>query len=195
MQLVLATHNKDKVAEFNESLSDINIQLLTLDQFPEIGEIKETGTTLRENARIKALEVYRATDLPTIADDTGLEVDALGGRPGVYSSRYAGENVSYNDNVCKLLEEMRGVIDKKRTAKFRTVICFIDSKRELYSVGEIKGLIAKEKIGNRGFGYDPIFYIPSLKKTMSELTTKEKNNISHRGNAIRNFRKLVQGLT
>ena len=194
MKLVLATHNKDKVTELRASLKNLNIQILTLEQFPEIGDIEETGATLSANAKIKAEEVYKITQIPSIADDTGLEVEALGGAPGVYSSRFAGENVSYDDNVNKLLKEMEEVPPEGRSAKFRTVICFVDGKRELYTQGEIKGIIAKDKRGDKGFGYDPIFYIPQLKKTMAELTTEEKNKISHRGNAIRNLRKLLKEL-
>jgi len=165
--------------------------VMSLDQFPEIGEIEETGSTLYENAKLKADTVNKITNLPCLGDDTGLEVDALEGAPGVYSSRYAGENVSYEDNVMKLLRELRSTPSEKRTARFRTIIFYTDGERELYSEGEIKGYITEERRGNNGFGYDPVFYIPEVKKTMAELKSDEKNKLSHRGQAMRKLRKLL----
>jgi XTP/dITP diphosphohydrolase len=192
LKLVLATHNSDKVLEFKTGLNHVNIDLLPLDQFCNIGEIEETGVTLKQNAKIKAETVFNITQTPTIADDTGLEVDALGGAPGVYSSRFSGENASYADNVKKLLKEMESIPIKNRTATFRTVICYRDKERELYTEGEIKGIITEKPKGHNGFGYDPIFYISKFNKTMAELTPEEKNTVSHRGNAIRNLRKLLK---
>lgn len=192
LKLVLATHNSDKVLEFKTELKHVNINLLPLDQFYNIGEIEETGVTLKQNAKIKAETVFNITQTPTIADDTGLEVDALGGAPGVYSSRFSGENATYDDNVNKLIKEMVSVPIQNRTATFRTVICYRDKERELYTEGVIKGIITEKPKGNNGFGYDPIFYISKFNKTMAELTPEEKNTVSHRGNAIRKFRKLLK---
>ena len=191
MKLIIATHNSDKEKELKSILDDFPVEVMSLDQFPEIGEIEETGSTLYENAKLKADTVNRITNLPCLGDDTGLEVDALNGAPGVYSSRYAGDNVSYEDNVTKLLRELRSIPSEKRTARFRTIIFYTDGDRELYTQSEIKGYITEEQRGKNGFGYDPVFYIPEVKKTMAELTSAEKNKLSHRGQAMRKFRKLL----
>ena len=191
MKLIIATHNSDKEKELKSVLDDFPVEVMSLDQFPEIGEIEETGSTLYENAKLKAVTVNKITNLPCLGDDTGLEVDALNGAPGVYSSRYAGENVSYEDNVMKLLRELRSTPYEKRTARFRTIIFYTDGDRELYTQGEIQGVITENSRGTNGFGYDPVFYIPEVKKTMAELTSAEKNKLSHRGQAMRKFRKLL----
>ena len=191
MKLIIATHNNDKEKELKSVLDDFPIEVMSLDQFPEIGEIEETGSTLYENAKLKAVTVNKITNMPCLGDDTGLEVDALSGAPGVYSSRYAGENVSYENNVTKLLRELRSTPSDKRTARFRTIIFYTDGDRELYTQGEIQGVITENPRGTNGFGYDPVFYIPEVKKTMAELTSAEKNKLSHRGQAMRKFRKLL----
>ena len=191
MKLIIATHNNDKEKELKSVLDDFPVEVMSLDQFPEIGEIEETGSTLYENAKLKAVTVNKITNMPCLGDDTGLEVDVLNGAPGVYSSRYAGENVSYENNVTKLLRELRSTPSDKRTARFRTIIFYTDGDRELYTHGEIKGYITEEQRGKNGFGYDPVFYIPEVKKTMAELTSAEKNKLSHRGQAMRKFRKLL----
>ena len=191
MKLIIATHNNDKEKELKSVLDDFPVEVMSLDQFPEIGEIEETGSTLYENAKLKAVTVNKITNIPCLGDDTGLEVDALNGAPGVYSSRYAGDNVSYEDNVTKLLREMRSTPSEKRTARFRTIIFYTDGERELYTQGEIQGVITENSRGTNGFGYDPVFYIPEVKKTMAELTSAEKNKLSHRGQAMRKFRKLL----
>ena len=191
MKLIIATHNNDKEKELKSVLDDFPVEVMSLDQFPEIGEIEETGSTLYENAKLKAVTVNKITNLPCLGDDTGLEVDALNGAPGVYSSRYAGENVSYENNVTKLLRELRSTPSDKRTARFRTIIFYTDGDRELYTQGEIQGVITENPRGTNGFGYDPVFYIPEVKKTMAELTSAEKNKLSHRGQAMRKFRKLL----
>ena len=191
MKLIIATHNSDKEKELRSVLDDCPVEVMSLEQFPEIGDIEETGSTLYENAKLKADTVNRITNLPCLGDDTGLEVDALDGAPGVYSARYAGDNVSYKDNVIKLLGELRSTPSEKRTARFRTIIFYTDGERELYTQGEIQGIITKSPRGSNGFGYDPVFYIPELKKTMAELTSAEKNKLSHRGQAMGKFRKLL----
>ena len=186
MQIVLATHNKGKMSEINNLLSSF-YEVLTLDHFPNIKEIPETGKTLKENAFIKARTVFEMTGLPSLADDTGLEVESLGGDPGVYSARYAGEQASYQDNCEKLLKNMMRVPKEDREAKFRTVIAYKDDNRELSCDGSVKGEIAQSPKGSFGFGYDSVFYYPPLEKTFAELSEEEKNSISHRGRALRKF--------
>lgn len=189
MKIILATHNLHKMEEMMDVLKDLNVNLLTLTEFPEIGEIPETGKTLEENALIKARTVNKITGIPAIGDDTGLEVDALNGAPGVYSARYAGENVTYMNNVKKLLLEMSDI--ENRQAKFRTVIAYVDDSHEILAEGDIHGEISNELKGKNGFGYDPVFYIPKLNRTFAELSSDEKNKISHRGNALQNLIKLL----
>ena len=186
MQIVLATHNKGKMSEINNLLSS-SYEVLTLDHFPNIKEIPETGKTLKENAFIKARTVFEMTGLPSLADDTGLEVQALGGDPGVFSARYAGEQASYQDNCEKLLKNMMRVPREDREAKFRTVIAYKDDNRELSCDGSVMGEIAQSPKGSFGFGYDSVFYYPPLEKTFAELIEEEKNSISHRGRALRKF--------
>jgi XTP/dITP diphosphohydrolase len=193
MKIVLATHNKDKCLEMMDVLSNFNIELLTLHEFPEIGEIIEDGATLEDNALIKARFVQKLTKLPALADDTGLEVDALGGAPGVFSARYAGQNCSYSDNVNKLLEDMKTVPNDKRMAKFRTVMAFVDDKMELIAEDFVEGIITDVTKGIDGFGYDPVFYVLEMNKTYAEMSMKEKNQISHRGKALMKMQKLLQG--
>ena len=192
MKIVLATHNKDKCLEMMDVLSNLNIELLTLNEFPHIGEIIEDGDTLKDNALIKARSVHELTKLPSLADDTGLEVEALGGAPGVFSARYSGENASYSDNVNKLLKDMQNVPNGKRMAKFRTVMAFIDDKMELIVEGCVEGIITDVTKGVDGFGYDPVFYVPEMNKTYAEMSIKEKNQISHRGKALVKMQKLLQ---
>ena len=186
MQIVLATHNKGKMSEINNLLSS-SYEVLTLDHFPNIKDIPETGKTLKENAFIKARTVFEMTGLPSLADDTGLEVESLGGDPGVYSARYAGEQASYQDNCEKLLKNMMRVPKENREAKFRTVIAYKDDNRELSCDGSVKGEIAQSPKGSFGFGYDSVFYYPPFEKTFAELSEEEKNSISHRGRALRKF--------
>ena len=192
MKIVLATHNRDKCAEMSAILSSFPIELLSLDDFPEIGEIIEDGTTLEENALIKANTVHTKTGLYAWADDTGLEVDALDGQPGVYSARYAGENCTYLDNVNKLLKDILDIPENMRTAQFRTAIALVGKNLELVTMGVVKGLITNKPKGVGGFGYDPVFYVPNKDKTYSEMEMTEKNQISHRAKAIQNMTNLLQ---
>ena len=184
MKIVVATHNKDKFKELYHGLKSLKIKLLSLEDFPEIGEIIEDGKTLEENALIKARTVNQLTSLPAISDDTGLFVDALNGDPGIYSARYAGENSTYLDNVNKMLHEMKNIPEGKRQAKFSTVMAYVDGKRELIAEGFVKGIISNKIKGIGGFGYDSIFYIRNKGKTFSEMSIEEKNLISHRSRAI-----------
>ena len=187
MKVVIATHNRDKMKEIQGAISELGWEVISLYDFPDIRKIEENGKTLEENALIKAREVFEKTGLPTISDDTGLEVDALDGAPGVYTARYAGEDCSYNDNVNKMLKEMSKVPMPNRGALFKTVMVFKDENEELIVEGVVQGMISREIRGEDGFGYDPIFYVPENDKTFAEMTMNEKNKISHRGNAIRNL--------
>ncbi|MDP6400980.1 MAG: RdgB/HAM1 family non-canonical purine NTP pyrophosphatase [Candidatus Marinimicrobia bacterium] len=189
--LVLATHNPDKQTEMNAVLSDLGLDVIGLDQYPEIDDIPENGTTLLENALIKARAVHLKTGFPALADDTGLEVDALHGAPGVYSARFAGEDATYQDNVKKLLSVMAGISRQNRTARFRTVVALIDSDTELWTEGIIEGLITREQRGAGGFGYDPIFEAADTGKTFSEMSAAQKNEISHRARALQKMRKKL----
>ncbi len=189
--LVLATHNPDKQTEMNAVLSDLGLDVIGLDQYPEIDDIPENGTTLLENALIKARAVHLKTGFPALADDTGLEVDALHGSPGVYSARFAGEDATYQDNVKKLLSVMAGISRQNRTARFRTVVALIDSDTELWTEGIIEGLITREQRGAGGFGYDPIFEAADTGKTFSEMSAAQKNEISHRARALQKMRKKL----
>ena len=180
-KLILATHNKNKKLELVNLFSGSEINILGLDQFPNIGEIDEIGTTLHENAFIKANEVHKITGLPTLADDTGLEVDLLNGAPGVYSARYAGIHSSYEDNVDKLLLDLRQYENEiERTARFKTVITFINNGQEFSEFGIIEGYITKKRTGGNGFGYDSIFKPVNSLKTFAQMSEIEKNKISHR---------------
>ena len=187
MKVVIATHNKDKLKELKKGFSTLTIDLVDLFSFPEVGEIIEDGKTLKENALIKAKAVYDITGLPAIADDTGLEVEALGGKPGVFTARFAGENCSYSDNVNKMLKVMKNIKKIDRGAIFKTVMAFYDGKEELFAEGFVKGIITENKKRLAGFGYDPIFYVVEEGKTFAEMTIEQKNIISHRGRAIKNL--------
>ena len=190
--IVIATHNPDKKKEIMIALHELGVNILFLDNFPEIGEIEETGSTLLENSLIKARTVSAITGIPAIADDTGLEVDALNGAPGIYSARYAGINVSYEDNVRKLLSEMSSIDMDSRTARFRTVVSFHSQNKELWTEGVIEGSITLGAIGTGGFGYDPVFRVEQTGKTFAEMTRREKNKISHRGVALEKMCKLLK---
>tara|TARA_B100001250_G_scaffold101620_1_gene85501 strand:- start:1003 stop:1605 length:603 start_codon:yes stop_codon:yes gene_type:complete len=191
-KIVLATHNLDKQAEMNNVLSELGLDLLTLNQFPEIGEIQETGTTLLENSFIKARTVFKMTGLPSLADDTGLEVDALNGAPGVFSSRYAGENVSYEENVNKILDDLKDVPPEKRGARFKTVISFVTSSTELSTDGHLRGVITTEQKGLNGFGYDPVFLVNDIGRTLAEISPSIKNEISHRAIALKKMKEIIK---
>ena len=192
IDIILATHNRDKQKELSKSLNSKGVNILSLQDFPKIGEIVEDGETLTDNALIKAREVYRITGIPSISDDTGLQVDALDGAPGVFSARYAGKNCSYLDNVNKILKSMSKIPIDFRGAHFKTIMAFVSEKMELVSDGSVKGLITTEAKGIGGFGYDPVFYVPEMMKTFAEMTTEEKNKISHRGIATRNMIQLLR---
>ena len=191
-KIVLATHNLDKQAEMNNVLSDLSLELLTLNQFPEIDEIQETGSTLLENSFIKARTVFNITGLPSLADDTGLEVDALDGAPGVFSARYAGENVTYEENVKKILNELKYVPLEQRSARFKTVISFVSSSTEFSTDGLLEGTITTRPKGSYGFGYDPVFSVNGMGLTLAEISPEKKNEISHRAIALKKMKDIIE---
>jgi len=184
MNILIATNNRDKVREIEQVFDLPDLILHTLDEFPGCPKVDEDGNTLFDNAFKKASMVAEFTGLPTIADDTGLEVDALNGQPGVYSARFAGENATYTQNVTKLLEAMQTVPDDKRQAQFRCVAVYYQPDWTVAAEGCIHGKILRERRGNGGFGYDPVFYVSEVGKTFAEMDIKLKNTISHRGQAF-----------
>ena len=192
-ELVLATRNRHKGEELGALLGDLGVRIRTMDEFPDVPDVIEDGNTCEANAIKKAKAVSKATGLLAVADDTGLEVDALGGRPGVYAARYAGEHASYEDNWRKLLQELSGVPHNRRTARFLTVAAMASPSGEVQVVtGQLQGVITEEPVGARGFGYDPVFFVPELGKTLAELSAEEKNRISHRAKAFAQVRKMLQ---
>ncbi|MDZ7820705.1 MAG: RdgB/HAM1 family non-canonical purine NTP pyrophosphatase [Candidatus Marinimicrobia bacterium] len=168
------------------------MRLKTLDDFPGMPEVTEDGDTLKANAHKKAREIHAYTGLPAIADDTALEVEALDGAPGVFSSRYAGEDADYRDNMIKLLKDLNGIPPEQRRARFRTIIAFVNNAEAWDVEGVVNGYILDRPQGEGGFGYDPVFYYPPLEKTLSELDLNEKNRISHRGKAIEALLRKLQ---
>lgn len=193
-RFVLATANPDKACEVREILSEVLGEIDLLPRPANVPEVVEDGDTLEDNARLKAVALAEATGEPAVADDTGLEVDALGGAPGVFSSRYAGEAATYADNVAKLLAELAGVEPGHRTARFRTVaLARLPDGSEVVAEGVVEGRIADKPQGSGGFGYDPVF-VPAGGdgRTFAEMSPAEKHALSHRGRA---FRSLAAALT
>ncbi len=191
MDILIATNNAHKAEELAAILGRIEgVNIITLRDIPErLPEPVEDGATLEENAYIKAREIHTATGLAVVADDTGLEVAALGGAPGVRSARYAGEDATYADNCRKLLEALEGSAD--RSARFRTVICYVDAQRTLFAEGEADGTILPQMRGEGGFGYDPLFVPAGQERTFAEMSPEEKNRISHRARALAGLRDVL----
>lgn len=189
MELIFCTHNENKVLEINTLLPEV-FQLKSLSDYGYSDEIEETGSTLEENALIKARTIYNSFKKNCFADDSGLEVEALEGKPGVYSARYAGNQKNANDNISKLLRELEEI--DNRQACFRTVIALILDGKEYLFEGIVKGEISQRPIGKNGFGYDPIFIPENQKLSFAQLSLSEKNKISHRSMA---FKKLLEFLT
>ena len=194
-KLLLATNNKAKVREYQSLLQNLPYEVVTLAKQGINTEVNEDGSSLEENARLKATAYAAESQLLSLADDSGLEVDALGGEPGPLSARYAGEGASDEERITYLLAKLNGVPWEKRTARFRCVIAVAtpDGEVELCT-GECPGLIAFEPRGTHGFGYDPVFYLPELGKTMAELSLPEKNKVSHRGQAARKVYPVLNRL-
>lgn len=191
-RVVLATRNLDKVAEIREILKGEPLELLSLADFPGTERIEENGETFMANARKKAQACFRVTGMVSLADDSGLEVDVLGGAPGILSSRFAGEGATYRDNNEKLLHFMKDIPKEKRSARFRCVVVLVDGSEDKWAEGTCEGMILSECRGDKGFGYDPLFYVPEAKKTFAEMSRDEKNRISHRGKAFRNIAATIR---
>lgn len=193
MRIVLATNNDHKIEEIKEILSDLEGEILTLKDFPSYGIPEEKGKTLEENARLKAREAFKHTSTISVADDSGLEVDALDEAPGVMSARFAGPGCSFKDNNVKLLDLMRELPDKKRGATFRCVVAVVFDPINVKTVeGKVRGFITTKEMGEGGFGYDPIFYYPPLGKTFAQLKPDEKNKVSHRAIAFKRAQEVLE---
>lgn len=191
MKIVFASGNKHKLEEIKAALPG-DFEIISMRDLPFEGEIEEHGTTLEGNAAIKARFIHEHFGQNCFADDTGLEIAALGGAPGVYSARYAGEGCSFSDNVKKVLGEMEGKTN--REARFRTVICLILESREYFFEGIVKGAITRESRGTGGFGYDPIFVPEGEERTFAQMDLEEKNTLSHRALAVRELARFLGAL-
>lgn len=192
MKIILASNNKNKIVELKQILFPLGYEIISQSEAGVNIEVEESGTTFEENSMTKAKAIYEISKMPVIADDSGLEVDYLGKAPGVYSHRYAGENATDKDRCKKILNELDGVSDEKRTARFVCVISYIDSNGNASVMrGECEGFIGKEMKGDNGFGYDPIFMIGD--RSFAEISSEEKNTISHRANALKKLTEKLKG--
>jgi XTP/dITP diphosphohydrolase len=191
-ELVVATRNAGKIRELELLLQGIVEKILPIGSYPGIPDVDEDGATFAENAVKKARFAAQATGLPALADDSGLVVDALGGRPGVYSARFAGKGAGDSANNLKLLAEMAGIVPSKRTAAFHCVLafCLPDGACRTFE-GRLPGIILEEQQGDGGFGYDPLFLVPEYGQTLAQLSLEIKNGISHRGRALEEFRRYL----
>jgi XTP/dITP diphosphohydrolase len=206
-KILVASTNPGKIAELRAML-DLDVEWVGLSDFPNVKEIKEDGQTFAENARKKATGYAKQTGLWTLADDSGLMVDALGGQPGVKSARFSGakcrkasltgdkeRTLLDHKNMARVLKLLEGTPKEKRTARFVCCLCLASPEKVLIETeGKLEGVIAEKEIGSNGFGYDPIFFVPRLEKSVAQLTREEKNAISHRGNAIRELKPLLKNI-
>ncbi len=193
MHLIFASRNQDKIDELRDALRGLPLEVSSASDHPEIPDVEETGATLEANALLKARAAHRATGRLCLADDTGLEIDALGGEPGVHSARYAGPTQEYARNVAKVLAAMAAVPQDRRAARFRTAVALVyPDGREEVLFGECRGRIAAAPRGTGGFGYDPVFEVPELGRTFAEMTLAEKQGLSHRGRAMRLVRRALE---
>ena len=194
-RLVIATRNNDKVRELKALLADMDVEIIALADYPDAPHVIEDGATLEQNAVKKVTSAFSFTKEASIADDSGLEVDALGGKPGVFSSRFAGDDATYEDNNKKLLRLLRAIPPHKRGARFRCCVAIAspDGKVEVVE-GRCSGKIADAPRGKKGFGYDPLFIIPRYNKTFAELSPGLKNRISHRAKAMARAKKVLKGM-
>jgi XTP/dITP diphosphohydrolase len=190
--LIVATRNKGKIREIREALKGLGLRIHALSDFPDVPETEEDGKSFTENALKKARFYSRVFGKLTLADDSGLEVDSLKGMPGIYSARYSGEKASSRENNQKLLKEMASIPLSKRGARFKCIMAMVSPDgKEAMTEGSCKGRIGMREKGKKGFGYDPLFILPKYGKTMAELSLREKNKISHRGEALRKLKKIV----
>jgi XTP/dITP diphosphohydrolase len=195
LRMVLATRNAGKIREIRAILAHLPVELVTLEELPRMTSAYEDGLTFEDNAAKKALHVWRATHLATLADDSGLEVDALGGRPGILSARFAGESATHAENNRKLLDLLAEVPSEQRRARFVCVAALAKPGGELVLTrGEVEGVISDAPAGTGGFGYDPVFYLPAYCRTIAELDETVKNFISHRAGALRAMRPVIEAL-
>jgi len=186
-QIVLASSNQGKLREINEILVDSDIEIIPQSEF-NVSDVEETGRSFVENALIKARHASAQSGLPAIADDSGFAIDALQGRPGIYSARYAGEGASDEENLWKLIKEIEALPENDRTARFICLVVYLrhtDDPTPVIAQGEWQGIAITEPRGENGFGYDPMFYLPESQCTSAELTSETKNKLSHRGQALR----------
>ncbi len=196
LKAVIATKNKGKLKEMQKLLADLGLDIESLERFQDkVGHIVEDGSTFFENAMKKAKTVAEKTGLMAIADDSGLEVDALSGRPGIFSARYAGENASDEENYLKLLDELKEIPETKRGAQFRcVVVAYMPDGRYVSAEGICRGMITTAPQGSQGFGYDPVFVPEGDSRTMAQLSREEKNMISHRGKALKKLKAKIKDL-
>ncbi len=193
MKFVLASHNKHKAEEIKSILGE-GFEIITQDEAGFSGEVVEDGSTFEENAIKKAETVMKAVNLPTVADDSGLCVSYLGGAPGIYTARFAGEGATDSDNINKLLGELKNAKEGERSAEFVcTIALSVPGKETVTFTGRLSGSILFEKAGESGFGYDPVFYTPVFEKSLAEISADEKNSISHRGRALKAFKEYLKG--
>jgi len=192
-EVIIATKNAGKLIEFQSILSAYGLEAISLLELEESPDVEETGSTFEENAILKAEAISKMYGKMAIADDSGLSVDSLGGEPGIYSARYAGEEKNDDANISKLLQQLKGVPKEERNARFRCALALAEPGRETITVeGSVEGYITDEPIGENGFGYDPIFLVKDKAKTMAQLSKEEKNKISHRAVALQKLAKLLQ---
>lgn len=194
MKIIIATKNQGKVKEMMQAFSSLDVQLVSLAEYPKTGEAVEDGVTFAENALIKARFYAQKTGCACLADDSGMEVDALSGAPGVYSARFAGEEATDAENNQKLAESLKAKGLESSAGRYRCVLAFVDGKgMEILTDGSCEGIVRITSKGTGGFGYDPYFYLPEKKKTMAELTLTEKDQVSHRGIALRKMTEKLAG--
>lgn len=192
--IIISSSNKHKISEIVTTIKPLFDKIYSLSDFPDIGDIKEDGTSIVENSFIKSRVAFNHTKLPSMADDTVLEVDHLMGDPGIYTARYAGENATYEENMDKLLKNLKGVPWKERRARFKTVVTYVDGENDFFVEGCLEGKILESKQGKLGFGYDPIFYASAQNMSLGDMGLEQKNQISHRAIAIQKFADKIKRL-
>ena len=192
--IIISSSNKHKISEIITTIKPLFDKIYSLSDFPDIGDIKEDGTSIVENSFIKSRVAFNHTKLPSMADDTVLEVDHLMGDPGIYTARYAGENATYEENMDKLLKNLKGVPWKERRARFKTVVTYVDGENDFFVEGCLEGKILESKQGKLGFGYDPIFYASAQSMSLGDMGLEQKNQISHRAIAIQKFADKIKRL-
>lgn len=192
-KIVFATGNEGKIKEIKEILADFSVEVVSMKEMNITTEVEENGNTFEENSLIKARAISKLTGLPALADDSGLEVDYLNGEPGIYSARYLGRDTDYDYKNNYIIDKLKEAKDEERSARFVCVISLVlPDGREFIKKGVMKGQIAYEIQGENGFGYDPIFYLPQYGKTSAEISSEEKNKISHRGKALRAMKEVIK---